>query len=152
MMAAYRQREKRGAEDLRTQRTIRIPAASAAEPSAAPKPDRDDDETGIPHDVAHDLESGHADVMHRGNAAAYKGATKPRTAARRGLDRQQQAGAGDDDRCDQRRGRQRDIVAARNAGRERQHGDEMRRPDAQAGGDRRHATQATRAAPRDFTT
>jgi hypothetical protein len=56
---------------------------------------------GIPQDVPLDLESGHARVMHRRDAAAYDGAADPGTCGHARRNRDRKADAGKQDRRDQ---------------------------------------------------
>ena len=89
---------------------------------------------GVPDDAALDLESRHAGIVHRGDAAADHGAAEPDAASQRTRQGDVQADAGEHDCRDQRQEGERDVVAARYARFESEHGDEMRGPDAEAGG------------------
>ena len=86
----------------------------------------------VPDDPSLDFERRHADVVHRGNGRADDGAAQPRAHPDRRR-RDGEARAGQQDRGNQREARERDIVGVGDARRERQHGDEMRRPDPEAG-------------------
>ena len=87
---------------------------------------------GIPHDPSLNLERRHADVVHRGDAAADDGAAQPCAHPDR-RKRDHESRAGQQDRRNQRDTREQDIVGVGNSRRECQHRDEMRRPDPESG-------------------
>jgi hypothetical protein len=92
----------------------------------------------VPHDAAADHQRGHADIVHRGNADTDERAAQQRIGATITDRGEPQAAADDGDGYAERDQRHRQVVADRHAGVERQHGDEVRRPDAEAnrgGGD-----------------
>ena len=117
----------------------RSPAGSAAAPISAPSAIDTATSIGIPDDAAGDLEGGHARVVHGGDAAADDGAAEPAGAGDPVAQRRRQADAGQHDRGKKGEDGQEDVVAGRQPGREGEHGDEVRRPDAEPGCDRRHA-------------
>ena len=138
VMAADRQRQQTGPADL-----VFFPLAMQADG----KRDRADQrsnhnrgghQNGIPEDHPLDFKSRHTDVVHRRDATRDDGAAKPRPVTPVRNDRDREARASQQNSGDQRHSRQGDVVAARDPRRERQHGDEMRGPDTEAGGDRRH--------------
>ena len=96
-------------------------------------------ECGIPEDDAADLKRGHAEIMHRGYAAADHSAAEPRTEPPSRQHRYSETCCGQKDCRRKRQGRQCDVVAARNSGRVSQHRDEVRRPDTEAGRDGRNS-------------
>ena len=77
--------------------------------------------------------------MHRRDAAADDRAAEPAGAGDPAAQRGRQAYAGEHDGRKKGEDGQEDVVAGRQPGREGQHGDEVRRPDAEPGCDRRHA-------------
>ena len=99
--------------------------------------DRGCDKNGIPDDPAADFKSGHAGIVHDGNAAADNRSAKPGCAGKF-RKRNRKTNSRQDDGCNERKESEAEIVAGRNARGERQHGDEMRRPDAEAGRGCRH--------------
>ena len=101
--------------------------------------DRHDDQNGIPDDPPLDLEGRHAGIVHGGDASADYRAAEPCAARQRARQGDAETDAGKHDGRDQRQKGKRDVVAARYPRRESEHGDEVRRPDAEPARRSRHA-------------
>jgi hypothetical protein len=151
VMAADRQRQQQRAADLpflflamKTDRK-RHGADGRAEH------DRCNDENAIPQDHAGNFKGRHSGVVHGGNAAGNDGAADPRTMAPARGQRHREPHGCQRYRRDQRQQRQQDIISAWDPRREGEHRDEMRRPDAEAGGNggyrQPHASHLTASFP-----
>ena len=136
MMRDDRKRQQHGGGDgaapCRWRRTA-ISSATAA--STTPSTIDASDQIGAPTDIAGHLQRPHAEVVHAGDAGADDRAAdrrRPTRPARSMATRK--PGDGDDHRDDERGHGQADVVGHRHARLVGEHGDEMRRPDAAAGG------------------
>jgi hypothetical protein len=92
--------------------------------------DRRHHQDRIPGDVSLDLERRHAGEMHRHDAGTDDRTADPGCRPTLRIDRDRQAGGGRHDRDDQGEDGQRNVVGGRQRRGERQHGNEMGRPDA----------------------
>ena len=101
--------------------------------------DRGDHKRGIPDHDARDFERSHAGVMHGGDAAGNDSAADPACVAPIRDKRNRQSRACQQNGRYQRQDGQGDVIAARNSRREREHGHEVRRPNAESGGYGRYA-------------
>ena len=138
MMAADRERQQQRTGNPPALRSAVQAGRKSGRADQRAKQDRYGDESCIPQDDAADLKGRHAEIVHRGDAASNDSAAEPRSKPPSGKHRHREARRGEQDSGGERQNGESDIVAARNSRREREHCDEVRGPDAEAGRDRGH--------------
>ena len=138
VVAADRDGQQQRAVDLPLDGRRRRPTWQAAAPISAPSAIDATTSDGIPDDPALRSRRPPCRCSAWRRCRRRRSRRRARRAGQRARQRNAEADAGQHDGGDQRQDRQGDVVAARNAGRERQHRDEMRRPDAEAGRRRGH--------------
>ncbi len=138
VMAADRQRQQQRAADLPFLFLAMQADRKCDGADCGAEHDRCGDKNGIPQDRAGDFKCRHPGVVHRCDAAGDDGAADPRPVAPVRGQRHAKPHGGQRYRRDQRHDGQDDIVAARDPRRECEHRDEVRRPDAEAGGNGRY--------------
>ncbi len=135
MVAADGERQQHRAIDARFRRLVPEPGPQGGAAQRSAERDRSCDQQRVPHDPPLDLEGRHAGIVQDSDAAADDHAADPGAARQRLRQGDGKAETGQNDGGDERQNGEGDVVAARQAGRERQHGDEVGRPDAEPGGD-----------------
>jgi hypothetical protein len=121
----------------RTKRAAHVDAANGQRQRDRAEHDaerhRSRDQTVNPLDAPGQLERGHSQIMHAGDAAADDGAAERRAPPIRPAGGNAKPRTGHRDGGDQRQHGQADVVGGGEARRVGQHGNEMGRPDAAAG-------------------